>query len=126
VRDLLNQHLGIRFEAFAAGPDGGLNGRHSGAGDTILQAKHFAGSPYPTLRSRIRKERSAIDRLAPVRYILATSRPLSPANKNELAAIIGPSLQRQSDIFSPRDLNDLLRKYPEIEKSHFKLWLSGS
>ncbi len=126
VRDLLGKELGLRFEAFAAGPDGGLDGRHSGAGHTILQAKHFVDSPYSALKSQMRKERAAIDRLAPDRYVLATSRPLTPPNKKELAAIIGPWLHQQSDIFTPKDLNHLLRKYPEIEKANFKLWLSGT
>jgi hypothetical protein len=50
VRDLAGRELGCRFEAFAAGPDGGMDGRHA-AGDrnTILQAKHYAGSTYASL-----------------------------------------------------------------------------
>jgi hypothetical protein len=126
VRDLIGKELGLRFEAFAAGPDGGIDGRHTGAGKTILQAKHYADSPYSALKSNMQKERPAIDRLAPDRYVLATSRSLSPPNKGKLAAIIGPWLKQESDIFTPDNLNDLLRKYPEIEKANFKLWLSGA
>lgn len=126
VRDLVGKELGVRFEAFAAGPDAGMDGRHSAAGKTIIQAKHYPGSSYSTLKSQMRKERAAIDRLAPNRYILATSRPLSPANKSELADIIGPWLRQESDILTPADLNGLLRAYPKIEKAHFKLWLSGA
>jgi hypothetical protein len=29
VRDLVGRELGVRFEAFAAGPDGGMDGRHA-------------------------------------------------------------------------------------------------
>lgn len=126
VRDLVGREMGVRFEAFAAGPDGGIDGRHAaGDGATILQAKHYAGSSYAVLKSQMKRERASIDRLSPARYILTTSRALSPANKHELAAIIGPSLQSESDIFGPGDLNALLRKYSDIEKSHIKLWLSG-
>jgi energy-coupling factor transporter ATP-binding protein EcfA2 len=126
VRDLIGKELGVRFEAFAAGPDGGIDGRHAGANKTIVQAKHYVGSSYASLKSQMQKERAAIDRLAPDRYILATSRPLSPSNKAELAAIIGPWLKHESDILTPEDLNALLRKFPEVEKANFKLWLSGA
>ncbi len=29
VRDLVGRELGIRFEAFGPGPDGGMDGRHA-------------------------------------------------------------------------------------------------
>ncbi len=126
VRDLVGRDLAVRFEAFATGPDEGIDGRHArGDGTTIIQAKHYLGSTYATLKSQMKRERASIDRLSPGRYILATSRPLSPKNKAELAAIIGPSLQSEADIFGPRDLNTLIRKYPDIEKSHIKLWLTS-
>lgn len=127
VRDLVGRKLNVHFEAFAAGPDGGVDGRHSvGARTTILQAKHFLRSRYAELKSRMKRERASINRLSPRRYILATSRPLSPPNKHELATIIGPSLRREQDIIGPEDLNALLRRYPEIERSHIKLWLTSS
>ena len=79
ARDLVCRELGVRFEAFAPGPDGGIDGRHAtGSGAIILQAKHYAGSTYAALRSKMKRERKAIDRLSPARYILTTSRPLTP------------------------------------------------
>lgn len=127
ARELIGREMGIRFEAFAAGPDGGMDGRHAKGPDAlILQAKHRRGSPFSSLKSTMSRERGAIDRLNPGRYLLATSRPLTPRNKEELAGIIGPALKEQSDIFGPEDLNGLLRKFPDIEKSHVKLWLSST
>src|SRR6266849_5165616 len=111
ARDLIGRELGVRFEAFAAGPDGGMDGRHAkGGAKIILQAKHYAGSTYAGLKSEIKRERSSIDRLAPTRYVLATSRELTPPRKKELAALIGPSLQNEDDILGPGDLNGLIRK----------------
>src|SRR5271166_3054082 len=82
VRDLAGRELGIRFEAFGPGPDGGMDGRHArGGATTILQAKHYANSPFKTLLSQMKRERSSIDRIAPARYLLATSRPLTPLTK---------------------------------------------
>jgi energy-coupling factor transporter ATP-binding protein EcfA2 len=129
VRELIGQELKIRFEAFSAGPYGGMDCRHSaGAKVTILQAKHYVGSTFAKLKSALKKERSSVDKVRPKpkRYVLATSRPLTPANKAALAEIIGPALKNEGDIFGPGDLNGLLRKFPDIEKANVKLWLSGT
>jgi hypothetical protein len=129
VRDLVGRELKLRFESFSAGPDGGIDGRHAvGKTSCILQAKHFVGSTFPTLKSAMKRERLAIDRIRPKpkRYILATSRPLTRNNKGTLAEMIGPLLKEESDIFGAADLNGLLRKFPAIEKANIKLWLSSS
>ncbi|GKX35806.1 MAG: hypothetical protein MnENMB40S_34240 [Rhizobiaceae bacterium MnEN-MB40S] len=126
-RDLIGTEIGVRFESFASGPDGGMDGRHApGTFKTILQCKHYAGTRWSGLKKTMIRERPSIDRLAAERYILTTSLPLSPKNKAELIQIIGPSLKCESDIFGPGDLNGLLRKYPNIVKSHIKLWLSDT
>jgi DNA polymerase III delta prime subunit len=125
--DLLGRELSIRFEVFAPGPDGGADGRHTSDGcSTILQAKHYARSQFSALKKQMLRERSSIDKLAPSRYLLATSCPITSANKKELRTIIGPSLTNDADIKGPGDLNALLRDFPEVAKSHIKLWLSGA
>ncbi len=127
ARDLTGRELAIRFEAFPAGPDDGMDGRHATAeGAIILQAKRYGRSGFAALKSTMAKERALIDRLAPKRYILATSAALTPKNKAVLADIIGPALLGSGDIFGPDDLNALLRKYPEIERAHQKLWATSS
>jgi energy-coupling factor transporter ATP-binding protein EcfA2 len=127
ARDLIGRELGLRFEAFSVGPDGGMDGRHAAASSAvILQAKHYASSPFSVLKSAMSRERGSIDRLKPCRYILVTSRPLTPRNKATLAEIIGSTLKSEADIFGPRDLNALLRKFPDIERANIKLWLSST
>jgi hypothetical protein len=127
TRDLLGQELGIRFEAFPDGPDDGMDGRHAAAdGDVILQAKHYYRSGYAKLKAKMKRERAAIVALQPKRYVLATSTALTPANKTQLAAEIGPALQSPGDIFGPQDLIALLRKYPDIETAHPNLWQQSS
>jgi len=60
ARDLIGKKLGVRFEGFATGPDGGIDGRHAkGAHTTILQAKHYAKSPFSTLKSAMKREPAA-------------------------------------------------------------------
>ncbi|MDU7348836.1 MAG: hypothetical protein E7L23_25800 [Klebsiella grimontii] len=127
VLDLIGKEERLRFEAFCVGPDNGIDGRHAYAGkNVILQAKHYEGSSFSKLMTAMKRERLSIDKLAPTRYILATSRKLTPANKGNLASLIGPSLKSEADIWGPEDINGLLRKYPEVLKSHIKLWLSGA
>jgi DNA polymerase III delta prime subunit len=125
--DLIGKELGIRFEVFAPGPDGGIDGRHAtSAGAVLLQAKHYEGSRFTALKSQMSRARATIDHLTPARYLLATSCPITPLNKATLEQIIGPALLGSADIKGPGDLNALLRDYPEVAKSHIKLWLSGS
>jgi tetratricopeptide (TPR) repeat protein len=127
ARDLIGRELNLRFEAFAAGPDGGIDGRHALAeGAIILQAKHYHQSSFAALKSTMKKERRAIDKLGAKRYILVTSRPITPPNKEELAKLIGPSLNSTGDIFGPGDLNALLRKFPDVERSHNGLWIGST
>ena len=126
-RDLLGRELGMRFEAFGPGRDGGVDGRHaSSGGKSILQAKHYRLSDFDALARTMQKERASIDALAPDRYLLTTSRPLTPLNKDKLVTIIGPALESTGDILGNEDINGLLRKYPDVQKSHVKLWLSGA
>lgn len=127
ARDLVGREIGKRFEAFPEGPDDAMDGRHALAdGDIVLQAKHYHRSGFSALKSKMKSERTAIDGLAPSRYILVTSASLTPKNKTALAEIIGPTLESPGDIFGPGDLNALLRKYPEIEKAHQKLWAQST
>lgn len=123
ARDLIGAELNLRFEAFAEGPDGGMDGRHASAsGSIILQAKHYHRSPFASLKSTMKKERPTINRLQTQRYILVTSTTLTQQNKEALSELIGPSLKTTGDIFGADDLNALLRKYPGVEESHPKLW----
>jgi DNA polymerase III delta prime subunit len=128
ARDLIGRELGMRFEAFCAGPDGGIDGRNATVKSTLilLQAKHYAGSKFSDLKSAVKRARPAIDKLKPTRYILATSCGFTPNNKAELASLIGPALLSESDIFGPDDLNGLLRKFDDIEQANVKLWLSSA
>ena len=127
ARDLIGRELGVRFEAFGPGPDGGIDGRHASAeGATILQAKHYRLSDFAALARVMRRERKSIDALGPARYVLVTSRPLLPDNKDILAEIVGPALGSLDDILGCEDVNGLLRQHPEVVKSHVKLWLSSA
>ena len=126
--DLLERSLGVDLQAFATGRDGGIDLRHATVTkqDWIVQCKHFARSGYAKLRSHLqRKELPKIKKLRPGRYILATSVGLSPANVDELFALLSPFCQSKHDIIGQDDLNALLRANEKIEQKHFKLWLTS-
>ena len=126
-RDLLGAEFNVTFEAFGPGPDGGIDGRHSRGGDvTILQAKHYAKSSFSTLLSTMKKEKPKVDALSPNRYILATSRSLTDNNKRKLKSALGDHVTDLADILGAEQLNALLRKHPDIETAHIKLWLSSA
>lgn len=132
TRDLLQKELGITLESFTAGRDDGVDLRYSCLikdRDKLLvvQCKHFARSTYSNLKSKIKtQELKKLKKLAPSRYIFVTSLGLTPANKKELFVLLTPYCRNEADILGREDLNNLLTKFPEIEQTHFKLWLTGS
>ena len=127
ARDLLQASLGKRLESFSQGPDSGIDFRYKDDHtNLIIQSKHYADSGFSALTSNLRrKERAKVDLLAPSRYILATSVPLTPNRKDELLEILKPHCLGPSDICGREDLNSLLSQNGDIERRHFKLWLTS-
>ncbi len=131
VRDLLQAELGVHLESFKSGKDQGIDLRYTSntaaVGTTIIQAKHWSKSGFaPLLRELGTKELPKIKKLAPDRYIVATSVPLSAKNKGDIVAALTPYVKNTSDIFGLDELNGLLEKYPKVEKGHYKLWISST
>ena len=129
VADLLSIEHNTRFERFKAGKDGGIDGRYfaPSGGQVIFQCKHWAKSGLAALlRSLEKTEYPKVVRLNPTRYIIATSIPLSAANKTTIRSIFGKFMQNDADVLGCEDINDLLRKHRHVEKSHFKLWLHST
>ena len=125
---LLQKELKLRLEAFKAGADQGVdlryarNKRH----DIIIQCKHYVGSNFRTLCRSIAREIPKLRRLAPDRYLLVTSLPLSLANKQILMRMCAPFIHRTSDIYGREDLNNLLARHKSVERQTFKLWFSST
>lgn len=131
VRDLLQKELGITLESFKRGRDSGIDLRYSKPkvlkSDVIIQAKHWYNSGVSKFINYLEKtEFEKVKALNPNRYILATSLSLTPNNKSKLIDIFKPFIISTSDIVDSELLNNLLGKYPDVEKSHYKLWLSST
>lgn len=129
VQDLLQKEMGITFETFTSGSDSGIDLRHiqPNGEQIIVQCKNFSNTPYPTMMSQLRtSELQKVQTQHPARYIFATSAGLNPRKKNEIHDIFKPFCKSAADIYGKDDINNLLRKFPEVEKAHFKLWLSST
>ena len=126
ARDLLQAEWRIRLESFKQGKDSGIDLRYAKAKkNTIVQCKHYVGSGVNKLLQELRREKVKVDTLQPSRYVLVTSVPLSPANKKAIIEIIGADVLASSDVFGSEDLNNLIGKHPEVEHTHYKLWLAS-
>jgi nucleoside-triphosphatase THEP1 len=127
VRDLLQAQFGLLFESFGPGRDLGIDFRfaHSG-GNAIVQAKHYPDGTLAALLRVARAENEKISKLKPQRYLLATSAVLTPHSKSKLQEVLTAAPLALADIFGREDLNNLLGRHKDIEKKHFKLWLSST
>lgn len=129
VVDLLSAEYDVRIERFKPGKDAGVDGRWFVAPkvEAVIQTKHWVGSGVKSLIRHLRDvELAKIARLGCARYILATSLPLSRREKQAIGDTLSPFVAAMSDILGSEDLNDLVGRHPEVERRHYKLWLSSS
>jgi hypothetical protein len=130
VADLLSREFGGQLELFKPGKDTGIDLRHSrvmpSEARVIIQCKRYAPHRYAALRRAVEQELPKLAKLKPERYLLATSVPLSPPNKDELLRVLQPWCRGPEDIYSAAEILALIRKFPEVERTHFKLWISST
>ncbi|WP_462180478.1 nSTAND3 domain-containing NTPase [Pseudoalteromonas gelatinilytica] len=129
VVDLLSMHYMQRIERFKSGKDQGIDGRYFevDGGEVIIQCKHWLKSGLSTLMSALKNtELAKVNKLAPSKYIFVTSLALSKANKTRIMSLFSPFIVSESDIWGNEDLNTLLSSNPELEKKHYKLWLTST
>lgn len=126
TRDILQKHFNIYLESFTTGRDKGIDLRYSKEknNNLIVQCKKYDN--YSSLKSSLKEEYQKVKILNPQKYVLSTSVGLTPLNKDEIVQIFNGYIKETSDILGKNDLNNLLGQYPEIEKQHFKLWLSST
>ena len=126
TRDLLQAHWGVDIESFKSGRDGGIDLRYAvGPSKTIIQVKHYLRTGLTGLMRNLELEAVKVRRLTPSRYVLVTTVPLSPANKDAIAGVIGTEYLEPQDIVGAEDLNNLIGQHSDVEGRHFKLWLAS-
>jgi Restriction endonuclease len=129
TRDLLQQHWKIQLESFKVGRDQGIDLRYATDHNrsVIIQCKHFASSTVSKLVSHLRNEEyPKIIKLKLDRYVLVTSVPLNPSDKEKISTALHPFVRASGDIFGSNDLNNLIGQHGEVETKHFKLWMSST
>ncbi|MDF7773766.1 restriction endonuclease [Sphingomonas sp. AOB5] len=128
VHDLLEAEWESPLESFKTGRDGGVDLRRIDAGaSTIIQCKHFEGSSFSTLLSKLKSQEIAkVRALAPARYILVTSVGLTPGNKDAIVEAMYPFILTPEDVIGASEIEDLLRNHDEVVKRHYKLWLTST
>lgn len=124
--DLVGSMLGVRFELFTSGPDGGMDGRYTTAdGDIILQAKRYGG--WGSLSQVMKDERDKVTRLNPFEYWLLTTVGLNDKRKKVLGATLShPSVSR-ARMLGREDIEALLerREHKGVVESNIKLWMTS-
>ena len=114
------------MKALKEGKDQGIDLRYSlnNKNSIIVQCKRFTS--ITDLRNNLKQEVTKVKKLNPKRYILMTSVNLSPKQKNDIKEIFKGVRLYLKDILGKKDINNLLGKYPDIEKNHYKLWLNST
>ena len=103
-RDLLQAEWKGLFESFKPGKDGGIDLRFLMLGTkSIFQCKHLVRTGLSGLYRELAQEAPTICELKADRYLLVTSVPLSPANKDKIVGIVGGNLLKPSDILGQDD-----------------------
>lgn len=123
----MGEELGVTFETFSEGADGGIDARYStAAGDIILQAKHYKESTWLGLKTAAKKERQNVIELKPKVYHFITSQKLTPTRKADLKKCLDHPAALLKNIRGRTELNALLKKHSAVERRNIKLWLSST
>ncbi len=150
----LREELGEPLASYAPGPDGGVDLRAvhpTSAIVTVVQCKHRPDLRGAALLKVLRSEAAArahgreageadgAGRHTPEgqgkaagaamrvdRYLLATSAQTSPTAEQQAVAALSPLPVPVGGIWARGKLNAALANRQDIERKHFKLWLSSS
>ncbi|MFV2085743.1 restriction endonuclease [Micromonospora sp. LOL_021] len=126
-KDVFEELLDVRLEIFAQGADQGIDLRHLGSDQIIVQCKHWTKAGRTALiREMGKNEAPKLKILNPARYILATSVDLTPQAKAKIVHALKPYSMDVGDIFGLREIESELRKRPHLARRHLRLWLSSA
>jgi DNA polymerase III delta prime subunit len=119
----------VSYRTFKEGKDQGIDLLYSTSANQhehVGQVKHYLRSGIALLLKDLRgQEAEKVRKLAPNKYIFATSLPLSKANCSDIESIFSPYINDINDIYGKDDLNRLITSHKYIEKSNYKLWFSS-
>jgi hypothetical protein len=126
VADLLTARDGRTFSTFPRGADGGIDVRSRlDTGWHIVQCKHYWQSDVPRVVRAAAKELNHLKAIKPAEYTFVTSRRLTATAKDKVVAAAAPFIRGPENVLAEQDLLALLRRFPEVERQHVKLWLGS-
>lgn len=125
VCDLLNAEMKLDLHSYPAGRDQGIDLLQEFENGTrvVVQCKHYVRSDKSKLLKEIEKELSKNGYKGANRYILVTSSPVTALTESDIMRLLRIP---QQDVWGPRRLNEVLARHPDVERWHYKLWLSSS
>lgn len=130
AKDLLDSELGVNFEIFKDGQDGGIDLRYSkdDKHGIIVQVKHYIKSKFSDLKESLKQEKNNLDKLThkPKRYIVFTSCELNAKQADEIQQLLYPYVQNTGDIYGRDMVENLIANNHLIERKFFKLWLTST
>lgn len=128
AKDILSAVHNVEYQTYSEGKDGGIDMRYIAkehTDETIIQCKRYKTTTALT-SNLLHKERPKLNKLKPKKYILVLSLDLSVKRVDKLVKAFKPYIKSPHDIIMPKQLNSYLAKNPQVEKRHFKLWLTSS
>lgn len=126
ARDLIQKQFGVFVESFTTGRDSGIDLRFAtiNGGKSIVQAKRY--KDYSSLLSNLKGEVDKVRRINPDNYYVVTSVGLTPRNKDDIKELFAPYIKDTTQILGSNDINNLLGTFDDVEKKHYKLWLTST
>ncbi|MFI9587845.1 restriction endonuclease [Streptomyces sp. NPDC052236] len=128
VRDLLSAQDRLIYSTYRVGADGGIDLKAvTDKGWVVAQCKHTPSADKSSVLRAARKEagKAAGMGFTPVRYVFVTSAELTPGTEKETQEALA-GVADTVEVYGRGWLNAVLALHPEVERRHFKLWISST
>lgn len=128
VRDLLSAQDRLVYSTYRVGADGGIDLKAATEkGWVVAQCKHTPSADKGSVLRAARKEagKAAGMGFTLARYVFVTSAELTPGTERETQEALA-GVADTVEVYGRGWLNAVLALHPEVERRHFKLWISST
>ena len=94
----------------------------------MVQVKHYIDSPYPTLRSSLKKELPKVKQKQPQHYYVCCGKKLTAQNISEIYQLFSDYMDDAEAVVDLMEIDRFLHKKEnaDILERHYKLWLEST
>ncbi len=129
VADVMRAEEGLPYRAGTRGPDASIDVvAEDKRGMHVVACKHYRDSTFAQLKAAAKKEATSLTsrgaRFASYRFV--TSRRLAHTERQQLAHEFAAFIAEVEAVWGEGDLRAALRRHPEVEQGHPKLWLAST